>query len=236
MSLTQKLLSAAVLLALGATAQANPVADQARILIRNNPAAVHAAAQDQFVVRDTIRDADGTEHVRFDRTWRGLPVIGGDVVVHQRGGKLRGASQTLATSARPSLNPRIGADAAMVEAGAKFGGAIDEVSNSGLVVYAKGRLPVLAYEIRVRGVSPAQGEADMRYFVDAGSGKVLDGWNRIHSANATGTGKTLLIGNVPMSTNSISGGFQLVDNTRGGGNTRDGLGKEISRVYNSARS
>jgi hypothetical protein len=46
LSLTPKLLSAAVLLALGATAQANPVADQARGLIRQNPAAVRAAAED----------------------------------------------------------------------------------------------------------------------------------------------------------------------------------------------
>ena len=32
---------------------------------------------------DTIIDADGTTHVRIDRTYRGLPVLGGDLVVHQ---------------------------------------------------------------------------------------------------------------------------------------------------------
>jgi hypothetical protein len=93
---------------------------------------------------------------------------------------------------------------------------------------------VLAYEIRVRGVSPTQGEADMRYFVDADSGKVLDGWNIIHSAAAVGTGKTLLIGNVTLNTSTGTGGYQLVDSTRGGGNTRNGLGKVIDNVYNSA--
>jgi Zn-dependent metalloprotease len=234
MSLTQKLLSVAVLLALGTTAHANPVADQARSLMRQNPGAVRAAAQDQFVVRDTIRDADGTEHVRFERTFRGLPVIGGDVVVHQRGGKFRSASLTLGSNFRPSLAPRVRADAAMVEAGAKFGGSIDTVESKGLVVYAMGARPVLAYEVRVRGVSPTQGEADMRYFVDAGNGKVLDGWNIIHSAAAVGTGKTLLIGNVSLNTSTGTGGYQLVDSTRGGGNTRNGLGKVIDNVYNSA--
>ena len=234
MSLTPKLLSAAVLLALGATAQANPVADVAKGLIRANPAAVRAASQDAFVLRDTIRDADGTEHVRFDRTYRGLPVIGGDVVVHQKDGKLRSASLTLGTAARPSLLPKIGAQAAMVEAGAKFDGSIDKVESKGLVVYAMNRAPVLAYEIRVRGVSASQGESDMRYFVDAGTGKVLDGWNIIHSAAAVGTGKTLLIGNVSLNTSTGTGGYQLVDSTRGGGNTRNGLGKVIDNVYNSA--
>jgi Zn-dependent metalloprotease len=93
---------------------------------------------------------------------------------------------------------------------------------------------VLAYEVRVRGVSARDGEADMRYFVDARTGKVLDKWNRIHTTAATGVGQTLFLGDINIITNSISGGFQLVDPTRGGGNTRDGLGKEISRVYSSA--
>ena len=234
MSLNHKLLTAAVLLALGATAQANPVADQARALIRSNTGAVHAAAADEFVVRDTMRDADGTEHVRFDRTYRGLPVIGGDVVVHQRNGKFLSASHNLNTASRPALAPRVKADAAIVEAGAKFGGSIDAISSKGLVIYAGNGTPALAWEVRVRGVSPTQGEADMRYFVDARTGQVLDGWNIIHSAAAVGTGKTLLIGNVSLNTSTGTGGYQLVDSTRGGGNTRDGLGKVIDNVYNSA--
>ena len=233
MSLNKQLLAASVLLALGSTAYANPVADTARSLIRANPGAVKAAAADAFVVRDVIRDADGTEHVRFDRTYRGLPVIGGDVVVHQKGGKFRSASNNVTTAQRPALNPRIGAEQAMVEAGAKFGGQIDKVSNAGLVVYARGARPVLAYEIQVRGVSES-GEAHMRYFVDANNGRVLDGWNIIHTAAAVGTGKTLLIGNVSLNTSTGTGGYQLVDSTRGGGNTRNGLGKVIDNVYASA--
>lgn len=33
-------------------------------------------------VRDVIVDKDGTQHVRYDRTYHGLPVLGGDFVVH----------------------------------------------------------------------------------------------------------------------------------------------------------
>ena len=33
-------------------------------------------------------DADGTEHVRFQRNYQGLPVIGGDFVVQSRNGKV----------------------------------------------------------------------------------------------------------------------------------------------------
>ena len=36
--------------------------------------------------RITTTDADGDTHVRLDRTYRGLPVVGGDLVVHQEHG------------------------------------------------------------------------------------------------------------------------------------------------------
>src|SRR6478735_1581236 len=42
-------------------------------------------------------DADGTQHVRFERTYRGLPVVGGDFVVHQKAdGALKGSSHARA--------------------------------------------------------------------------------------------------------------------------------------------
>src|SRR5690349_23755118 len=145
MSPTKNLLSLAVLMSLSAAAAAaNPAADNAQRLIHQNPAALRAASADAFVVKDVIRDDDGTEHVRFNRTWQGMAVIGGDVVVHSRAGQFKGASLTLGSSARPAPTPRIPADKAMVEAGAFFGGSVDTVSNQGLVVYARGARPVLA--------------------------------------------------------------------------------------------
>jgi Zn-dependent metalloprotease len=200
-----------------------------------NAKALQRADQDGFTAKDTIIDADGTEHVRFNRSYRGLPVIGGDVVVHSRNGRFEKANLTLKNTARPGVTPRVSADEALIAAGAAFNGTtIDDVSSRGLVVYARGAKPVLAYEVRVRGVSDTQGEADMRYFVDALSGKVLDGWNIIKTAAASGTGQTLFLGDVPITTDSTSSGFQMVDPTRGGGNTRDGKGREISTIYSSA--
>ena len=50
-------------------------------------ARAHGAAfgldQDQsLTTRSVATDKDGTTHVRFDRTFKGLPVVGGDLVVH----------------------------------------------------------------------------------------------------------------------------------------------------------
>ena len=143
MTLKSHLLSAAVVAALtlpisafAATPARAPAASRALGLIDGHGQAVQRADFDRFLVKDVIVDRDGTEHVRFDRTYRGLPVIGGDVVVHSRNGQFKSASLMLKTSERPGIVPRIKSDEAMVAAGADFHGKIDSVSSQGLVVYA----------------------------------------------------------------------------------------------------
>lgn len=39
-------------------------------------------AKEKLVVRDVVKDADGTVHTRYERTYAGLPVLGGDLVTH----------------------------------------------------------------------------------------------------------------------------------------------------------
>ena len=163
MHLNARLLSVAIVaaLALPVAAQAatptnSPVARRALGLIDGHAAAVRRADADAFVARDVIVDADGTEHARFDRTWHGLPVIGGDVVVHSRNGQFRGASLTLKTSARPALRGGITSDQAIVEAGAAFGTAFDGVPTARRVVYARGAAPVLAWEVLMQGIKADQ--------------------------------------------------------------------------------
>jgi len=241
MHLKARLLSVAVLAGLASIALPafaakadSPAALRAKDMLSSNGAAANRAANDAFTVRDVIVDRDGAEHVRFDRTFRGLPVIGGDVVMHSRNGQFKSASVSLKTTDRPGLAPKLSAEQATMAAGTHFGGKLEDIGSQGLVVYARGAKPVLAYEVRVRGVSARDGEADMRYFIDATNGKVLDRWNIIHTAAATGTGNTLFLGDVAITTNSAGSTFEMVDPTRGSGNTRDGQGKEISRVYSTA--
>ncbi|MGX1728952.1 M4 family metallopeptidase, partial [Streptomyces diastaticus] len=37
--------------------------------------------KERLLVRDVVKDRDGTLHTRYERTWAGLPVLGGDPVV-----------------------------------------------------------------------------------------------------------------------------------------------------------
>ena len=107
--------------------------------------------REQLVVKDVMRDTDGTEHVRYDRTYAGLPVIGGDMVVHR---DPSGALQTTrATNARitvASTTPSVSASNAKARATGRTGlraSARPPVK----VVFAAHHKPVLAWQTTVRG-------------------------------------------------------------------------------------
>ncbi|WP_457098013.1 M4 family metallopeptidase [Lysobacter sp. P5_B9] len=222
-----RLLSAAVLAALAVSSPAfavgkadSPAAQRARGLIDGNATAVQRAAEDSFTVKNVVVEA-GAEHVRFERQYRGLPVIGGDFVVHSKNGQFKSASLTLKTNGRPDVVPQISADQAIVEAGTEFGTGFHGVPTASLVVYARGAQPVLAYEVRMNGTKADQTPTEMRYFVDAKNGKILDGWDTVETAAAIGTGNTLTLGQVSLNTDSTGTGYQMVDTTRGNGITKD---------------
>lgn len=208
---------------------------RANTLVGNHPALVRRAAADTFVARDSIIDADGSEHVRYQRKYRGLPVIGGDFVLHSRNGKVTGVSQSLKTTARPGLAARVSADQAIVEAGAQFAPRFLGAPTARAVVYARGASPVLAHEVVLRGFKPDQTESIMHYIVDATSGRILDSWDDVQTALpgpggsgacyngsvATGTGKSLMAGDVVLDTIKCGTQYRLIDATRGGGATHN---------------
>jgi len=199
----------------------DPTVERALGLLQANGSAAKVSVADGFTVRTVVVEADGTEHVRFDRSFAGLPVIGGDLVVHSRSGRWLGSSQTLLSSSRPGVRATISAERAIVEAGVDFGSGFQGMPTAHKVVYARGARPVLAWEVRLHGVKADQTPTEMRYFVDARTGSILDAWDEVHTASAVGTGNTLTLGQIALNTNSISAGYELRDNTRGGGTTLD---------------
>lgn len=207
---------------------------RAKGLVDANPVAVAHAAGDAFVAKKVKVEANGLSFVRYAREYKGLRVLGGDFVVKFDGnGRLKDVSATMTSRARPDVRPQLDSAQAQVEAGAYFDGQINKIRDNGLVVWAHGRTPVLAYEVNVVG-NRQGGFADKLVYVDAKTGAIVGTDDIFKTIAATGTGKTLLLGNVPITTDKPAGNYQLVDPTRGGGNTRNGGGKVIDRVYTSA--
>ena len=210
----------------------------ARTLKFAGPQASAPTDGDQFQVRDVIVDPDGTEHVRFDRFHAGLPVIGGDVVVHLNRGQLKQASQTqlapinLAGTIGKVGNrsvvrnaPDIGAAKAKHIAAARFDSNVRRVDDAELVVFARDVAPTLAYAVRVYGkATDAHGDA-MLYYIDARTGTVLDAQDLIKTAAATGTGRSLYYGNLAITTDQTgTNAYRMLDPSRGGGSVYDGRG------------
>ncbi len=207
-------------------ADRSAAAQRARELLATAAAReVHLAQADGFAAREVMIDRDGTEHVRMERSYEGLPVIGGDMVVHSRDGQLLWVTQgnNMRTSARPRLTPGISPAQAQTEAGARFDGRVAQVDPAKLVVYARnGMEPTLAYRVGLRGArNGSQDPGVMSYYLDARNGSLLQAEDHFHTAAANGTGKTLTLGNVGILTDSTGSGYRMVDVARGNSETRD---------------
>jgi Zn-dependent metalloprotease len=187
---------------------------RARAHLTGQSARLFSDAQQSFAARDVIIDANGTEHVRFDRSFKGLRVIGGDLVVHSHAsGKFLGNSQTLKKAIKVSTRHTVSADQARAAALAVQAGSTDGVAEK--VVYARGDKPALAWDVLVTGEQTDGTPIEMHVIVDAHSATVLDAWNDIHTTAANGTGKSFFSGNVALTTDKVSSTYYLRDPSRG---------------------
>jgi Zn-dependent metalloprotease len=212
-------------------APAAPAVARAQSLLPAHATEIRLAAADRFVARDALLDADGSEHVRFDRTYAGLPVLGGDVVVHSRHGRFLSASLTQGAALDLDTRPALAPADAVVAAGVEFGSGFTGDAQARLVVDARGPGPaVLAWQVRLHDAG-----TDMTYVVDARDGTVRARWSNRETAAATGHGRTLYSGAVTLTTDATATGFALRDPSRGNGFALDASNSRTSgQVYADA--
>ena len=191
----------------------------ARALAHLAAASELASADDTFVFKDLVTDVDGSEHVRFDRQYKGLRVIGGDLVVHgTAGGAARGFSHTLSRHPELSVQPKLAAAAAAAQALSAFPHREGKVAGHELVVYARGsHAAQLAWDVTVEGVQKDGTPSRAHLLIGARSQQLLDQWDEIETANHIGTGNTLYSGTVSLndSLNTTTKAYTLTDATRG---------------------
>lgn len=160
------------------------------------------SADDTLAVRHVVQDANGDSHTRFDRQYKGLRVIGGDLVAHaQASGVLRGVTHELRETIRIDTKPAQSSTAAEARVKSQLGLVADSVTSE-LVIYAIGR-PTLAYDVLVT-VARSEGLPIRRhYIVDAKGLNIINRWDDIHSATSgpvATTGSSQYSGVVPLTT------------------------------------
>ncbi|WP_406301425.1 M4 family metallopeptidase [Streptomyces sp. NBC_00885] len=159
-------------------------------------------AKEKLVVRDVIKDADGTVHTRYERTYASLPVLGGDLVTHTaKDGSLKSVDK--ANDARISV--------ATTDAVRKA------AAGARKVIWARDGKPVLAFETVRTGVQKDGTPSRLHIVTDATTGKKLHQYEAIE----TGTGASQYSGEVPLTTTKNGSGFELTDGERGGHKTYD---------------
>ncbi|NYD42346.1 M4 family metallopeptidase [Nocardioides panaciterrulae] len=239
---TLGLATAAVLAAgtLGLQAAANGqvthrpgVAAAAITALQHHPAAARATDGQAFRVIDVITDADGATHVRLQRTVDGIPVLGGDLVVHRGpGAAWEGVSQTLRAPVDVSTRPSVAASTATAHALApsKVTRAISGLHSTTaprLVIDATGAHPRLAWEVLSGGTQQDGTPSRLATYVDAHSGRVLRTEQQIETVD--GSGQTLYSGTVPLSVTKSGSTYQLKnDGVRGNTYTTDMKNKSDS--------
>ena len=228
------LVAASALLALGVQAQATaaPAAPAAKpdpgaLPVKLSPAqhaaligkadAAEAATADALKlggkealkVRDVVKNADGTTHTRYERTYGGLPVLGGDLVVEAgKDGAVRNVAK--ATSAALSLRT--------ADAPAAHKPATPEAKGSKAprkVVWAADGKPVLAWETVTGGTQKDGTPNELHTVTDAATGKKLHSYQAVHE----GTGTSQYSGKVTLGTAGSGSQYTLTDTARGGHRT-----------------
>ncbi|UYM07491.1 M4 family metallopeptidase [Solicola gregarius] len=234
--------------AVGNAPDDNPQA-VARQFVKENRTDVLGTRGDAYRVVDKVTSKDGAA-VRYERTYRGLPVLGGDFVVHvTENGRTDNVSVAQDRAIRVNNAPGVAKSAARTQAREGATSAtVRRVGEPRLVVDARDGRPVLAWQTVVHGVQ-ADGQTPSRQSVvtDARTGKVRSADEAIMTpirvgqkadagpgqadgseAAEAGTGSGIFVGDVEIDTTSGASGFEMIDPSHGNGETCDMNNTEFS--------
>ncbi len=188
----------------------------------------------RFRATDAVLDRRGATHVRMNRTYRGLPVLGGDLVVHRSAtGAWSGVSQTLGKPLRLSTRPTVSA-ARATELAMRKSAATKQIRNlrrgqaPRLVVETLSGPSRLAWEVTTLGRRSDGTPSRLSSIVDARTGTVLR--REEHIVTADGTGHSLYSGTVPLQVTASGSTYQLKDPTRGNTYTTD-MGNKTDSIF-----
>ncbi|MCX4767546.1 M4 family metallopeptidase [Streptomyces sp. NBC_01275] len=253
-----------------AGAQATAVVRAARTAAFAHAPATGVGQDDELQAQDVMIDPEGARHVRFVRTHQGMPVLGGDLVVHLTSrlayaGVTRAAGHAVTPA---TVTAELTARQAEQKAAAVAQG---DAQTAELVVDARSGASALAYQVQVTDSDTTEAGGSRTVVVDAVTGKVrsntpdsdeflsprlldtlrergetLDpatgtapqsaGLTAVapssaaarYPATATGTGSSLFVGKVPLTTTRTARtSYLLKDPTHWGTETRDAKNKEL---------
>ncbi|MER6351628.1 M4 family metallopeptidase [Streptomyces sp. NPDC001634] len=156
--------------AVAAAAASSPV-EAARAAAFAHASATGVTRGDTLQAKDVMTDPDGKQHVRFVRAHQGMPVLGGDMVVHlDRQGGYLGVTRAADHSVKPATtDSKLTATQAEQKAAAAAQG---DAGTAELVVDARDGGSALAYQVRVTDSRATEAGGSRTVVVDALTGRI----------------------------------------------------------------
>ncbi|MFJ4787824.1 M4 family metallopeptidase [Streptomyces sp. NPDC088794] len=176
-------------------------------------------AGEKLVVKDVVKDNDGTLHTRYERTYAGLPVLGGDLVVHtppaaQATGTVSttfNSKRSVKVASTTATFAKASAETKALKAAKSLAAEKPTTDSARKVIWAGSGTPKLAWETVVGGLQDDGTPSQLHVITDATSGAELYRYQGIK----TGTGNSQYSGTVTIGTTLSGSTYQLNDTTRG---------------------
>ncbi|MFH9402072.1 M4 family metallopeptidase [Streptomyces sp. NPDC017638] len=180
-------------------------------------------AKEKLLVKDVVKDADGTLHTRYERTFDGLPVLGGDVIVHTPPASRAAGTvnttwnnkRTIQVSSTTATFTRAAAEGKALKAARTMDAVKPTADGARKVIWAGGGTPKLAWETVIGGFQDDGTPSKLHVVTDATTGRELYRYQGIE----TGVANTHYSGQVPLTTTRSGSAYTLTDATRGGHKT-----------------
>ncbi|MFF9815200.1 M4 family metallopeptidase [Streptomyces sp. NPDC014006] len=185
--------------------------------------ALGLGAKEKLVVRDVVKDNDGTLHTRYERTYDGLPVLGGDLVLHTPPASIAAGSvsvtynnkRTIKVSSTTAAFSKAAAETKALRTAESLDAKKPAADSGRKVIWAGNGTPKLAWETVVTGFQDDGTPSKLHVITDASTGKELYRYQAVQ----TGTGYSQYSGTVSLSTALSGSTYQLNDTARGGHKT-----------------
>jgi Zn-dependent metalloprotease len=187
-------------------------AEKADALVASKPGVLQASSSDTFQ-RQPVQSSHGLNYTPYTRAYKGLTVVGGDLVVLT---DASGATKyTSVAQTRPigelSITPKISDTAAQATAKAQLK-SVAKVEGTRLVVVADEDAPArLAYQTTVVGIG-SDGPSRLEVNVDALTGAVLS--TKDHVVDVAGTGTGWINGSVSIDTTLSGSTYSMKSSTQ----------------------
>ncbi|UNO43823.1 M4 family metallopeptidase [Streptomyces sp. MST-110588] len=171
-------------------------------------------AKEKLVVKDVSKDVDGTTHTRYERTYAGLPVLGGDLIVHEtRSGKVEGVTKAVASQLKvdgttAKIAPAAAESKAVKAAQAQGSKKTTASKDPRKVIWVADGKPLLAYETVVGGLQDDGTPNELHVITNANTGAKIFQYQAIEN----GVGNSQYSGKVTIGT---APSYTMTDTTRG---------------------